>query len=166
MSHVFKGDFRLITHHTGECLTGHTHTHNTQMHTFHAFVTQYKFNLNDFRDSILTEMWSDNNERNEHAHSCVLWVMSDELCVMCDVLSVRLGNVVTVCLFRVWWVMSFEGLVRRLYKSSVLAQWVQCLLPLSIPIIPITCSYRCGYRLKNCANIYPSISPITSWLVR
>ena len=54
--------------------------------------------LNDFRDLILTEMWSHNNQKNEHAHSCVWcvisathkcryrviisWVMSDEFWVI------------------------------------------------------------------------------------
>ena len=52
------------------------------MHTFYAFAAQNKSGFNDFRDSISTEMWSHNNQKNEHAHSRVC-VMSDSLCMMC-----------------------------------------------------------------------------------
>ena len=59
---------------------------------------------------------------------CVHFVC-DEWCVMCDVWSVRPAIVVTVCPFRVWWVMCdvwwvmcFAWLVRRLpYKKRMAA---------------------------------------------
>ena len=88
------------------------------MHTFYPFAAQkvwfewlQRLNFN----------WNVITQQPKKKWTCsfmlvIVW------CVMCDIWSIWLKNVVTVCLFLVWGVMSFEWLVRRLPKGTSLSK--------------------------------------------